>query len=775
MEQLLKGEYIEHWENGVGKIVAVDERKVTVEFMKKGKMELEEEKTVSFKRLNPEGLLAQMCKNLDRMQDLAKQGSTEIIRLLILDESKDQNNEIERSRIKLLLTKGKPSTSGWRRDFGLIEEGDWKKWWTGVSKKLTKDPWFDTKSKKTIALREEPISEPSVLYEQFLNEKRIEEKALLLEKLAKFAGTKEGASFAESLIDFVNGVLRDGLKGGTLHLAVLAAIQLKAKGRKSELFNENAHDLTLSTLLESGLSSQKLTPVYSFFSKMPPRNTYDHLVIYIVREGKIRETICKFLKGKISKKKAGKLTFPQSSLTKEHVEAINILGKSAVEALRGKLIELGNKFNQELVTEFLTSVLLSDQVDRGVKAIFSQIVAGKKMKDVIYKYLNNVNLSQESQIAFANDFFYALSPTDAEWALLNIVFNERALLEKPKVALAALKIIASDTPILDPRGKRNVIAHICGVFSLAPPPWDEELKLQVGKIMAETEDLGKLEGSYQSSDLGRIARTRGLPLNQRLDAIEILIKRNAVTECRSIIGDLASEIEKEDFTLLESVYRAFPDRDFANDIFKKMIDKPNVSNAEVLSELKTFLRHSSLMVAFAESILSYQDYSADHVDTIRSLAGDEEIGRTLVKTGVEAILRNEDVHGKIGERVASCFPPEFKWILEQVRETYTENMSALKSSSEAAQKDFEEERQGIIDDHRALLMDAVEKTSQRYEEYIKKLLPVLGELEELKRRIEGSGKEISSAAREKEMLDKVSVIKEDVEWVLKVLKVVVRP
>lgn len=775
MEQFLKGEYIEHWENGVGKIVGVDERKVVVDFLKKGKIEFGKEKTVSLKRLNPEGLLAQMYENLNRVHALAKQGSTEIIRLLILDEGKDPNHEIERSRIKLLLTRAKASAGGWRRDFGLIEEGDWKKWWAGVSKKIPKDPWFDTKSKKTIALREKPISEPSVLYEQFLNEKRIEEKALLLEKLAKFAGTKEGASFAGSLEDFVNGVLRDGLKGGTLHLAVLAAIQLKERGGKSELFEENAYDLTLSTLLESSLPSQKLIAVYSFFSKLPPRNLYDHLITFLVREGKIKEAVCKFLTGKPSKKKGAKAIFPESSLVKRHIEAINLLGKSAVEALREKLIELGQKFNQELVTEFLTSVLLSDQVDRGVKAIFSQTVAEKKMKDVIYKYLNNVNLSQEPQIPFAHDFFYALGPTDAEWALLNIVLNERALLEKPKVALEALKTIASDPSILDPKGKRNVIAHICGAFSLAPPPWDQELKLLTGKLMAETGNLGSFDGSYQAPDLSRIARTRGLPMSQRLNALEILIKQNAVTECRSIANNLSSETEIEDFALIESVYRAFPARDFANDIFTKLIENPNVSNAEVLSEWKSFLRRSSLMVAFAEFVLSRQDYSIDHVKTIRSLAGCGEIARALVKTGVEMILRNQDMQGKIGETLSSCFSSEFKWILEQVRKTYTENMSALKSSSEAAQKDFEEERQRTMDANRALLMDAVEKTSQRYEDYIKKLVPVLGELEELKRRIQGIGKETSSVTRQKEMLDKVSVIKEDVEWVLKVLKVLDRP
>jgi hypothetical protein len=260
-------------------------------------------------------------------------------------------------------------------------------------------------------------------------------------------------------------------------------------------------------------------------------------------------------------------------------------------------------------------------------------------------------------------------------------------------------------------------------------------------------------------------------MSQRLNALEILIKQNAVPECRSIANSLSSEPEIEDFALIELVYRAFPDRNFANDIFKKMIEKSNVSNTEVLSEWKSLLRRSSLTVAFAEFVLSGQDYSIDHVKTIKSLAGCGEIGRAFVKTGVEMILRNQDMHGKIAETLSSCFSPEFKWILEQVRETYTENMSALKSSSEAAQKDFEEERQRTMEDHRALLMDAVEKTSQRYEEYIKKLVPVLGELEELKRWIQGSGKETSSLTREKEMLDKVSVIKEDVEWVLKVLKV----
>ena len=83
MGQFSEGDYIEHWENGVGRVIRIDETSVHVDFLKRGEILFEKEKTVHFIKLNPSGLLVQMYENFERIQDLLKQESTEIIKLLI--------------------------------------------------------------------------------------------------------------------------------------------------------------------------------------------------------------------------------------------------------------------------------------------------------------------------------------------------------------------------------------------------------------------------------------------------------------------------------------------------------------------------------------------------------------------------------------------------------------------------------------------------------------------------------------------------------------------
>ena len=97
MDQFSEGDYIEHWENGIGRIIRMDETSMHVDFLKGEKIHFEKEKTAHFNKLNPSGLLAQMYENLEHIQALVKQESTEIIRLLINDEDRGEKRRTERS------------------------------------------------------------------------------------------------------------------------------------------------------------------------------------------------------------------------------------------------------------------------------------------------------------------------------------------------------------------------------------------------------------------------------------------------------------------------------------------------------------------------------------------------------------------------------------------------------------------------------------------------------------------------------------------------------
>ena len=63
MEQFLKNDYIEHWENGVGKVTNVDDETIAVDFKLYGNIVQPIERSESFKKLDSKGLLAQLYEN----------------------------------------------------------------------------------------------------------------------------------------------------------------------------------------------------------------------------------------------------------------------------------------------------------------------------------------------------------------------------------------------------------------------------------------------------------------------------------------------------------------------------------------------------------------------------------------------------------------------------------------------------------------------------------------------------------------------------------------
>src|SRR5208283_3213658 len=123
MEHLQQGDHIEHWENGIGKILEITEDTITVDFKFSGKLTVPARNATSLKKLLPTGLWANLYENEQDVRNLIKDESLEIIKLLIYDEH-PQNDKINRTRIKLLLTKSKEST--WRSNFYLIDESNWK-------------------------------------------------------------------------------------------------------------------------------------------------------------------------------------------------------------------------------------------------------------------------------------------------------------------------------------------------------------------------------------------------------------------------------------------------------------------------------------------------------------------------------------------------------------------------------------------------------------------------------------------------------------------------
>jgi Mg2+ and Co2+ transporter CorA len=80
----------------------------------------------------------------------------------------------------------------------------------------------------------------------------------------------------------------------------------------------------------------------------------------------------------------------------------------------------------------------------------------------------------------------------------------------------------------------------------------------------------------------------------------------------------------------------------------------------------------------------------------------------------------------------------------------------------------------MVNRHQIEVKDAVDKTLQRNEEYLKRLLPVLEELKSTRNKIQSLREEGEIANFQKEIVDRLASISEDIEGVLRILNVIER-
>ena len=101
-------------------------------------------------------------------------------------------------------------------------------------------------------------------------------------------------------------------------------------------------------------------------------------------------------------------------------------------------------------------------------------------------------------------------------------------------------------------------------------------------------------------------------------------------------------------------------------------------------------------------------------------------------------------------------------------------MALMDEEIRKIKRDCAEEIQEVVNKHGIEVKDAVDKTLQRNEEYLKRLLPVLEELKSTRNKIHSLREERGIANFQKEMGDRLTSISEDIVGVLKILNVIER-
>lgn len=763
MRQFSEGDYIEHWENGVGKVIRIDETSVRVDFLKRGKILFEKEKTAHFNKLNPSGLLAQMYGDLEHVEDLVKQESTEIIRLLINDEDKGEKRQIERSRIKSLLTKGKPPDRGWRREFGLVEENNWKKWWTNVSKKLVKDPQFDTSSKSIIKLREKPVSGTHNLYERFLAEREIDEKLLICEQLIKTINKDTEKNVLKEVQDFVSKIVEKDSDVVIFYQGVFNAILLNNIGVDIEPFGKKAFELVLKTLLSAKLPSLKAVSTYSFFKKLPDQNLFNHLIIFLHSDKKLREAIANNLKR--GKKKA-EVEAREKILSEDQILIVNSLQMVKQDLFESGLVDLMELKNNKDVTDFLCSILLSEHIDFEIKDKVFKKVFEFKANNIIYDYLARVQIKEDTRVQFLPEFLSVLGSENAELFLKNMLLTEKVAQERPMVFVAVLRSLASDQIACINSTQKNRLIN--SVTNQLPKPFFSEnvdFKLKISQILTGIEASKRLAGDFEDSDLIDLAETRGMDFSKRQGAIKVLIKKGLKTECHAIARNLTTGINAEEFILLKDILRSFPDAEFIEELFQLIIERATFSEEALRNAFRKFLEDTSLIKTFLELIFlrrseSWEDKSQEN---IKYLLDNEYLSREIIKFGFERITSDCKNSVNLVRRLTIFYPPFVKWILEEVKSSYLFQKGSMENEIKKIKKECTVEIEELIQRHEVEVSDAVDKTSQRYEEYLRRLVPILHELKLIRDKIQA-----------KEVAAKLTSIREDIEGLLKLLKVIDR-
>jgi len=777
MQQFIENEYIEHWENGVGKITKIHKESVVIDFAKLGEIVFQKERTTYFKKLNPAGLLVQAYENLEHIQTLIDQESTEIIKLLIYDEDKGKDRKIERSRIKALLTRAKPTDRGWRRDFGLVDEDNWKKWWANVSKKLKKDPWFDTSSKLFIILREKPASKIQNIYERFVVEKRLNKKLSICDQLIRTCKEDEDQSILREVEEFITELIKVSSQAETFYLAVFNAIQLSKKGIDIEPFKERANGLILRTLTESKLPTQKLLPTYSFFTNLPVQSISDHLIVFLHGDKKLREAISKNFRKKNGLQKLVKEKTSRGTITEKQIFAVNALKARQKEWIHSGLEDLVKLIGNKYLTDFLNSLLLSENIDRMIKETVSKVIVDFRMTSIIYTYLNKIHLSESSEIPFLTEFFSVIGSENAERSLRQILLTEKTARERPDVFLAAFNYLAINLPLsINENQKQSLIADVDKLLSDPQIGEFSNLRLRISNIRIDVPGLDRVAETLEDLELVNLAKTRLTEFGNRVEAFKLLIRRGLKNECQSIIRDLVIGMNENEFIFLEHAFKSFPDSEFAKELFKIIIEQVDILDGGLNIALKSFLKNTDMIELFSESILLAQDDSwhAKYQERLTHFLDDEYLVKKIIQFGIKRIMFDTVISPNILKRLSYYFSPFTKVALEETRDIFIENQASSNIKIEKVKNDFAEEIDRLVDEHQSKLFDAIDKTSQRYEEYLKRLVPLLQELEMIKDKIRAEKWPKNMMPSQNEITNKLSLIKEDIEAVLKILEVIDR-
>jgi hypothetical protein len=374
-------------------------------------------------------------------------------------------------------------------------------------------------------------------------------------------------------------------------------------------------------------------------------------------------------------------------------------------------------------------------------------------------------------------FLSILGDENTELAFQHILLNEKTAKLRPQVFFAAYKQLIECTSLnLSNDKKQSLINHADKILSKGGVDAHKELRLKISSISVDLrkhEDLNQPLGTPYLIDL---AKSRQNEIDHRIDAINILIGRGLKVESQSVALKLIEGLTVSDIDIIDKIICAFPGTKFKRELFHLFIEKAGFHNRDDERTFRTLLSKTGTLDDFVDYIMSswFSDLFDKHLRKLQIVLNDEQIAKKIARCFFEQSVDVRGADSKTLSKLSLMYSPVVKWVIETAVEFNIEKEAEFKDNLDIEKDEHKKDTERWIKQQDDQILDAIDKTSQRYETHLAKLIPLLNMLVEIADSPSGTFVGKVDESLKNQAKNRITYVKEELEGVLKILKVIDR-
>ena len=273
-----------------------------------------------------------------------------------------------------------------------------------------------------------------------------------------------------------------------------------------------------------------------------------------------------------------------------------------------------------------------------------------------------------------------------------------------------------------------------------------------------------------------LAKSRQNEIERRVDAINVLIKRGLKVESQSLALELVEGLKVNDIEIINKIICSFPDTNFKRKLFQLFIEKTSFHNKDDERKFRTFLSKTGTLEDFVDYILSAEvsDLFNKHAKKLIIIFNNEQITKKFARKFLELFINTHGVDSKAFDKLSLLYSPAVKLFIEEAVEFNVEKEAEFAGKLGRIKEENKKDRERWINQQDDQILDAVDKTSQRYETHLAKLIPLINMLAEIADMHNSTSFVETNESSNIPLKSRILYVKEELEGVLKILNVIDR-